>query len=63
MDTRLSSLLTNHLGADSQCTARRRANLVMQNKSEMTLFSLAWMVAFVLQMATLDVPRHGPRQT
>jgi hypothetical protein len=57
MDTRLSSLLTNHLGTDSECTARRRANLVMQNKSEMTLFSLAWMVAFVLQMATLGVPR------
>src|SRR5260370_17589620 len=57
MDSRLSSLLTNHLGTDSERTARRRANLVIQNKSKMTLFSLVWLVAFVLQMTMLCVPR------
>src|SRR5260370_16244625 len=57
MDTRLLSLLTNHLWPDSERTARRRANLVIQNKSKMTLFSLVWMVAFVLQMTMLGMPR------
>src|SRR6266478_4355532 len=57
MDSRLSSLLTNHLGTDSERTARRRANLVIQDKSKMTVFSFAWMVAFVLQMTMLGVPR------
>jgi hypothetical protein len=58
MDTRLSSLLTNHPVTDSEGTARRRANLVIQNKSKMTtLFSFVWMVAFVLQMTMLGVPR------
>jgi hypothetical protein len=57
MDTRLLSLRTNHLGTDSERTARSRVKLVIQNKSRMTLFAFAWMVAFVLQMTMLCVPR------
>jgi len=56
MDTRFSSLLTNHSEIDSERTARRRANNTAQNKSKMTLSSFASMVAFVLQMTMLCVP-------
>ena len=56
MDIRLSSLLTKHPRPDSERTARRRANLLTQNKSKMTLFSCASMLAFVLQMTMLWVP-------
>ena len=56
MDTRLSSLHTNHSGIDSERTAGRRTNLVVQDKSKMTLVSFASMVAFVLQMTMLCVP-------
>src|ERR1700730_8988590 len=52
MDTRLSSLLTNHRETESRC----RANLVVQNKSKMTLFSFASMVVLVLQMTMLCEP-------
>jgi hypothetical protein len=52
MDTRLSLLLTNHLGTDSERTARRPANLAVQNTSKMTLFSFASMVAFFGGYAT-----------
>src|SRR6266849_3261747 len=56
MDSRLLSLLRNHLRTGSERTARRRANLVAQNKSKMTLFSCASMLSFVLQMTMLWGP-------
>ena len=57
MDTRLLSLRTNHLGTDSERTANSRVKLVIPNKSRLTLLAIAWMVAFVLQMTLLCVPR------
>ena len=56
MDTRLSSLLKNHSGIDSDRTTRRRANPIVQTKSKMTLFSFASIAAFVLQMMMLGAP-------
>ena len=41
MDTRLSSLLTDHGATDSELVARCRADLVVQNNSKMTLFLAA----------------------
>ena len=56
MDIRLSPVLTNHRGTDSERTTRRRANPVVQTKSKMTLFSFASIAAFVLQITMLGAP-------
>jgi hypothetical protein len=56
MDKRLSSLFTNYRATDSQRTARRRANLLAEKNSKMTLFSFASTIAFVMQMTVLSVP-------
>jgi hypothetical protein len=56
MDTRLSSLRTNHSGTERERAGRRRTNLAVQNNSKMTVLSLASMVAFVFQMTALCVP-------
>ena len=52
MGTRLSSLLTNHRGTDSERAVRGQANL----ESKMMLFAFASMVVFVLQMTMLSMP-------
>jgi hypothetical protein len=56
MDKRLSSLFTNYRATDSERTARRRANLLAEKNSKMTLFSFASTIAFVMQMTVLSVP-------
>ena len=60
--TGLSLSRRSHFGPDRGNHAGHRANLAIRNKSSksrMIAFSLAWVLAFVLQMTTVRVPGAG----
>src|SRR5258708_30630840 len=60
--TGLSLSRRSHFGPDRGNHAGHRANLTIRNKSSksrMIAFSLAWVLAFVLQLTTVRVPGAG----